>query len=359
MHTQSNMKTTLLSLAGSLLSMMLYSQTITVGTITNAGSNWCPGDYVVVPYTLTGTFNPGNMFVLQMSDASLSFSSPQNIDTITGTSSGTFNSIIPMGTSYTGRTFRIISSNPAVISSTSNSIFVQMTPPINISTTGPFCMGQSFDLYADEYANWTGPNGLNATFTDHVTILNPTNADTGMYYVSFTNAHGCTNTDTIHITFSTPPTVNFSYPGNDTVCIGAGAQVLTGGTPPGGSYSGPGVVGNNFIPGSADTTAQNNIVYSYYYGSCWGADTVSITVLGCAGIEMVQEYDISVFPNPFTNSITIAGVEDKQAIVMNSIGEIIVNIKITETNRTIPLENLPNGIYFLRIDDRVQKLIKN
>jgi hypothetical protein len=353
------MKTILLSLIGS-LSIMLYSQTITPGTIVDPQGNWCPGDSLIMPYTITGTFNPGNMFILQMSDAGGStFTSPINVDTIISTTGGTFSSIIPMGTSWTDRRLRIISSNPGVTSSTSALIYLQFTPILNIINSGPFCLGQSFSIGADQTGNWTGPNGFIATFTDQVYIYNPTYADSGSYIVSVTNGHGCTNRDTIHVTFNIPPSVSFNYPGSDTICTWYGVQSLTGGTPLGGTYSGYGVSGNNFDP-TMSGTGTMEIVYTYTAANgCSNADTTSITVLGCAGIEDNFSQRIHVYPNPFTNSITIEGIEDKQAIVTNSIGEIIVNTKITETNRTILLENLPNGIYFLRIDNRVQKLIKN
>ena len=58
-------------------------QTISTGVI--AGSPFCVGASVSVPFTITGTFTAGNVFTAQLSDASGSFASPVAIGTLTST----------------------------------------------------------------------------------------------------------------------------------------------------------------------------------------------------------------------------------------------------------------------------------
>lgn len=88
-----------------------------------------------VAYTGTGTFNPGNTFTVQMSDASGSFASPTVVGSITSTAlSGSVAITIPAGTpSGTGYRFRVVSSNPAITA-------VDNGSDITINLTGGPCV---------------------------------------------------------------------------------------------------------------------------------------------------------------------------------------------------------------------------
>src|SRR4029079_12353721 len=62
------------------------------------------------------------------------------------------------------------------------------------------------------------------------------------------------------------------------VCAGAAAFSLNGGSPAGGAYSGPGIIGGRFDPGVAGV-GTHLIVYSYTSVSgCTGTASQSITV---------------------------------------------------------------------------------
>ncbi|MBK7886546.1 MAG: T9SS type A sorting domain-containing protein [Bacteroidetes bacterium] len=75
----------------------------------------CAGFTLSVPYTISGTFNPGNIFTAQLSDANGSFASPVNIGSVVSTTSGTIPVIIPNGTPLgTSYRIRVISNNPAI-----------------------------------------------------------------------------------------------------------------------------------------------------------------------------------------------------------------------------------------------------
>lgn len=101
--------------AGRLLAELcnVVSANITTGIIT--GIPFCAGSPVSVPFTVTGTFNSGNVFTAQLSDASGSFASPISIGTLTGTGNGTVQGTIPVGQiPGSGYRLRVVSSNPAV-----------------------------------------------------------------------------------------------------------------------------------------------------------------------------------------------------------------------------------------------------
>lgn len=97
------------------------SLTLTTGTI--AGSPYlfspnAPDALVSVPYTVSGSLNPGNTFTAQLSDASGSFASPTTIGSISATTSGTISATIPHTTPEgTGYRIRVVSSSPAILGS--------------------------------------------------------------------------------------------------------------------------------------------------------------------------------------------------------------------------------------------------
>ncbi|MCW3124966.1 MAG: hypothetical protein JWO03_624 [Bacteroidetes bacterium] len=99
--------------------------TITTSSITGSPflfSPSAPDASVSVGYTTSGTFNGGNIFTAQLSDASGSFAAATSIGTITATSGGTISATLPHTTpAGTGYRIRVISSNPALLGSDNGS----------------------------------------------------------------------------------------------------------------------------------------------------------------------------------------------------------------------------------------------
>lgn len=95
--------------------------TLATGTITGSPFQFSPSApdaNVSVPYIATGTFNTGNTFTAQLSDAAGSFASPVDIGSVADVVSGTINAVIPASTAAgTGYRIRVISDNPAVTGS--------------------------------------------------------------------------------------------------------------------------------------------------------------------------------------------------------------------------------------------------
>lgn len=98
-----------------------------------------------------------------------------------------------------------------------------------------------------------------------------------VYTVTF--APGCVGADTA--TFLVSPLPNVALNNLGSVCLTAAPFTLTGGTPLGGLYSGPGVSGNVFNPASAGLGTK---IITYTYTStagCTNADTALLTVITC------------------------------------------------------------------------------
>jgi hypothetical protein len=76
------------------------------------------GDTMQVPFTASGTFENGNVFTAQLSDASGNFDSPVFIGEVMATQSGMINAIIPEFTpAGAGYRVRVVSSNPILAGS--------------------------------------------------------------------------------------------------------------------------------------------------------------------------------------------------------------------------------------------------
>ena len=86
--------------------------------ITNASiaSSQCRNAALSIPFTVMCTYNSGNVFTAQLSDAAGSFSSPVSIGTLSSVASGTISAFIPSNVTVgSGYRIRIISSSPSII----------------------------------------------------------------------------------------------------------------------------------------------------------------------------------------------------------------------------------------------------
>jgi PKD repeat protein len=94
-----------------------------------------PGDAIVIPYTALGTFNSGNVFTAILSDASGNFATSTTIlGTLTSTSSGSINTVIPLTTlPGAGYRIKVTSSNPAIDGTANTKDIVISTPFVTIS----------------------------------------------------------------------------------------------------------------------------------------------------------------------------------------------------------------------------------
>lgn len=93
-------------------------------------------------------------------------------------------------------------------------------------------------------------------------VFNPALVDTGstMIYYQYIDNNGCTSRDSAIIRVNPLPVVTVSsFPAR---CVNGGPLALTGGSPAGGTYSGPGVGGSTFYTAIAGV-GTHNIIYTY------------------------------------------------------------------------------------------------
>lgn len=151
------------------------------------------------------------------------------------------------------------------------------------------------------------------------------------------------------------------------VAISEPAFELTGGTPAGGEYTGPGVSNGMFDPGVAGL-GTHTITYTYTdINYCPNSAIDSITVTQFTGIvNQSDQSAVNIFPNPSNGNFKIKfNLEGNDVInlrIYNALNNVVFeenNISIGQTfTKDLSLENLAKGVYYLQIDGKRTNLIK-
>jgi hypothetical protein len=185
----------------------------------------------------------------------------------------------------------------------------------------------------------------------------------GTYIVVGTNSSGCSTTDSLSVEFLSvlPVTYNEVI---TSIGLSETAFNVTPGDPLGGTYSGDGIIGTTFHPSLAGI-GTSAVVYSYVDGNgCVSSDTSYIEVYDDVGISEQQDFEWSIYPNPFQNEIYVAVTEEVKIELFDLAGKILLNKSISES-RSINVGRLSHGIYTVKItaihSDKAQtlQLIKN
>jgi N-acetylneuraminic acid mutarotase len=88
----------------------------------------CSGGTSTISFTTNGTFNSGNQFIVQLSDAAGSFTAPSNIGSIPTTTSATATINLPLGLNFgVNYQVRIVSTNPVVTSTNTQALVPENT----------------------------------------------------------------------------------------------------------------------------------------------------------------------------------------------------------------------------------------
>lgn len=211
----------------------------------------------------------------------------------------------------------------------------QPLPTIDINNDTTVCHGHPVELSASGGISYAWSHGP-ATASTSVEVTTTTT-----YTVTVTDANNCTNTASVTLTVDlTCPEdcgngidddadglvdcndpdcagigLDFTLP-QDEICIGQTLS-LSGGSPAGGTYSGPGVSGGNF-DASAAGIGQHELLYTYGNGTCQTILTDSITVTPAPQVTSITHTDETCDQD--NGSITInfndvAGLNDIQVSI--------------------------------------------
>ena len=112
---------------------------------------------------------------------------------------------------------------------------------------------------------------------------------------TYTDANGCTSSDSQTLTVNTAPTATLDAFAD--LCSNASAYTLIGGLPAGGVYSGTGVSLGSFNPSAGTQT----ITYTYTdANNCSGIDSKTITVNTAPTVTLAAFADVCIDAAPFT-----------------------------------------------------------
>lgn len=177
-----------------------------------------------------------------------------------------------------------VTSSPITMSVGSGPASVSVTP----SATS-ICTGTSVTFNATAVNGGTPTyqwqiNGVNVTGATGASFTSSTLNDGDVITVVMTSSLSCVTgspatSSPITMTVNAAPVVTFTLPA--TICS-TNASFTMNGTPAGGVYTGPGVSGDVFSPGTSGGPGVKTITYTYTSGGCSVSVTATITVTSCA-----------------------------------------------------------------------------
>ena len=230
-------------------------------------------------------------------------------------------------------------------------VTVNAVPVVNVGANQTVCAGTSVTLTATGANTYTWNNGV----ANGVSFI-PTSTQT--YTATGSNANGCTDTAQVTVSVNPNPTVvlgsdttvcDYNFPFSVLANVTSGAAL----TWSNGSTANP-VLVNGAI--TLTVSAANNF-------NCTDTDTIIITADPCAGLDE-NAFTLSVYPNPFTNTIQVESsiAIDSDLFVYSSEGRLVATLQMFGTEKEINLGDLARGNYFLHFtvegNTQVVKLIK-
>jgi hypothetical protein len=297
-------------------------------TITPGGATtFCDGGTVV----LTSSYGSGNSWTTTETTPTISVTTSQTIS-VTYTDG--------FGCSSTSAPIVItVNANPAV-------------PTITAGGPLTFCEGGSVDL--------TSSQGSGNTWSTAGTTQTISVTTSGSITVLYTNGNGCTATSAATDVVVNPlPTIALIAMAD--VCDYTAPVTLSGATPAGGTYSGPGVTGTTFDPAAAGL-GTHTITYSYTDANgCANTGTTDVLVDACLSIDEQENIGLSIFPNPTTNELNIELNGEFNYEIVDARGR---NIAAGSGSESVVLNttNYETGVYFVTIsnenDTVVTRIVK-
>jgi hypothetical protein len=223
---------------------------------------------------------------------------------------------------------------------------------VTITGTGQVCSGSSLSLTANGASTYTWSNSSNSP----IVVVTPTvNTTYSVLGVSST----CSNTAVFNVTVLPLPSLTVTG-SPSVICVGESATITATGA---NSYSWSTNQNNASISVTPTTTTTYTVTGTSISG-CLNSAVITQSVSTCTGlsINMENNSNIQVYPNPSAGSVTIEVGAPTKAMLFNSLGELILSVNLnSENNNQVQLDHLAKGIYYLRFigSNETKKLIIN
>lgn len=245
------------------------------------------------------------------------------------------------------RTYSVTAStNMGCIASDTVRVVVRPIPVAYAGQDVTICDGEQISLTATGGTDYHWSTGSN----QNPLPVRP--SDTTTYSVTVSNVYGCEDTDEVTVNVKpTPAVILFGF---DTLAYCLGHQpIIIGGTPVGGTLSGPGVSNGRFVPAEAGV-GIHTITYSFTdINGCTGVDSKEVTVDPCIGIAHVADADIKIYPNPAEQYLFVeaTGMQNEKTTlkIFDAAGRTVYASRLYAEKQKIDLTAFAPGLYLLKV----------
>lgn len=236
---------------------------------------------------------------------------------------------------------------------------------VNFTATGTYTAGNVFTAeISDASGSFATPTAIGSLSSSasgaqsiSCTVPGTVPAGTGYRIRVLSTTPSVTGTDNgTDLVINTPPTVSLTAFSQS--CVYDAPFTLTGGSPSGGTYSGPGVAANVFTPSVAGT-GTHSILYTYTDGNgCSATTQQALVVDACASISEEQKVELFVYPNPTFGHLNITGGDYDKMQVLDLSGRTVFE-KERNTADQYDLGMIPTGVYLVKvISNNTQKTFR-
>lgn len=332
------------------------------GNITVMGQNACGGGAissiainVMAAPTVNATATPGNI----CAGNSTTINAGGNGTSFVWSGGMTTQSAVVYPTGNTTYNVTVTGSNGCTTSG-NVSVTVHQLPTVTLTLPETnFCQN-------DQPITVTGGSPAGGTYTGNCIFNNqfvPSATTPGGYTVTYTysDGYGCSGTASQDVVFNQavlPVFLNVPGP----IYINTPGFYLTGYvSPSGGTFEGPGVVGNMFNPAVAGVGTH---MITYYYThpttGCTGSQIQWIVVSpgdepGNSVESIAAAHAVAIYPNPASEILNLSGINTQEIIslqVIDITGRIIYENGNLDEDIQINLNNFLPGNYIIRFFDR-------
>jgi len=217
--------------------------------------------------------------------------------------------------------------------------------------------------YSDDQSTWYNFDSIVTTPTLDLPALTYNISNQTILYVHRT-VTDCTEdtlySNIINMTIKPLPQIVFNNTPENTLCNTESAIVLDI-TPTGGSLSGNGITGSEFIPYNA-IIGENVFTYTVTVNGCTSQLNDTIIVDNCTDINMLSENELYIYPNPANAYLMVESknLKVKGLQILDITGKVVTNVISSKTKQSqyIDITNLQDGVYFIKIGTQVKKFIK-
>jgi len=243
---------------------------------------------------------------------------------------------------YTGTTPNFVFGNGKIdgFAALTNSNF-------SLGSDKDICQGDSVQISSTTFSSylWSTGDTLQNIYVDTTMSI----------YLTGTNNSGCkSKSDTLNVTIHPLPTKPIiNVVGNDSLLYSTNLNLQW-------------YYNTSVIVGANDTLhiAQNNGDYYVEVTDSFGckntSDTINVILLG---IENTIINTAKIFPNPTTGKLKIELTDNsiKSVAIINLLGEILINQRVTSSKIEFNLDGFADGVYYARLSSKdsqyLQKLI--